>query len=26
MLARHLTIKALHLYEKESTVDIKAAI
>jgi Uncharacterised nucleotidyltransferase len=26
MLARHLTIKALHLYEKESTADIKAAI
>jgi hypothetical protein len=26
MLARHLTIKALRLYEKESTVDIKAAI
>jgi hypothetical protein len=26
MLAKHLTIKALHLYEKESSVDIKAAI
>ncbi len=26
MLAKHLTIKALHLYEKETTADIKAAI